>query len=356
MTQAKSTEKDTETLCKLDIPSLTPEQMASKSRRCSGKERLKQLLQLFRRDDRVLIVIMADPDSIASAFAMKRLLARRVEEVVIAHPNEIKRLNNIAMIELLKIPLERLKNIKPDSFTKTILIDSQPTHNPDLSCIKYDVVIDHHPITDGWSASFVDIRDDYGAVGTMMFEYLQTASIKSSVYLSTALVYAIKTDTQNFTKKAIQADVFCFQKLFRLINKNLLAKIESSDIRRVELKYFKTALMNMRITKNRIYVFLEKVQNPDILVVIADFLSTVHEIGWVIVGGRCGDKIVIIFRCDGYKKDAGKLANQVFGMLGSAGGHKQKARAEIPVKNLSEAMVSKMSTASLQKFFVKHLE
>lgn len=355
MTQAKNIDKDAVASCKLE-QSVSPEQMANKCRRCSGKERLKQLLQLFKRDDRVLIVIMADPDSIASAFAMKRLLARRVEEIVIVHPNEIKRLNNIAMVELLKIPLERLKNIKPDTFTKTILLDSQPTHNPDLANFKYDVVIDHHPITSGWSASFVDIRPDYGAVGTIMFEYLQNAFIKCSIHLSTAIFYAIKTDTQNFTKKAIQADILCFQKLFKLINKNLLAKIESSDIRRIELKYFKTAFVNMKITKNRIYTFLEKVQNPDILVVIADFLAAVHEISWVIVGGKCADKLVIIFRCDGYKKDAGKLAQKVFGTLGSAGGHKQKARAEIPLKNLPEALVNKMSTTSLQKFFVKHLE
>jgi hypothetical protein len=46
-------------------------------------------------------------------------------------------------------------------------------------------------------------------------------------------------------------------------------------------------------------------------------------------------RLVVIIRCDGYRKDAGKLASRVFGALGFAGGHREKARAEVPMENLS---------------------
>jgi nanoRNase/pAp phosphatase (c-di-AMP/oligoRNAs hydrolase) len=41
--------------------------------------------------------------------------------------------------------------------------------------------------------------------------------------------------------------------------------------------------------------------------------------------------VVVIFRGDGITRDVGLLAAQAFGGLGSAGGHKGMARAEIPL-------------------------
>ncbi|NDY42372.1 phosphoethanolamine methyltransferase [Dissulfurirhabdus thermomarina] len=336
-------------------PSVSAAGSAKASRRLSNRERLKAFLDLFKREDRVLVLIVADPDALASALAVRRLLARRVEEVTIAHPNEIKRVNNLAMVELLKIPIQRLRTFKKDDYTKFVLVDSQPSHHPDLERISYDAVIDHHPLTKGWDAPFVDIREDYGAVSTQMTEYLRAAGIKPSVALATALFYGIKTDTHNFAKKASYGDVLSFQYLFKRINQNLLRKIETSDIRRSELKFFRAAFEQMIISKKRIYTHVGKVANPDILVVVADFFTHIHDIGWVIVSGFYGERLVVIFRCDGYKKNAGRLAVKSFGKVGSAGGHRQSARAEVPLQNLDPALVENFSSQVLQRLTVKHI-
>ena len=325
-------------------------------RRMSNKERLKAFLHLFKRDDRVLIIIVADPDSMGSAFAIKRLLSRRVSETVIAYCNQIKRLNNIAMREILKIPMQPLRGTKRDEFTKFILVDSQPTHKKEFENIQFHAVIDHHPLSEGWQAPFMDIRPEYGAVCTMMSEYLKSAGIKPSVALATALFYGIKVDTKNFTQKATPQDVYCFQNLFKRINQYWLSKIEKSDMRKSELKYFKTALTVMRFRKKRIYAFLGRVSNPDVLVLIADFFTHVHEVGWVFIAGQVGERLIIILRCDGYKKDAGKLAKNFLGKFGPAGGHKQSARAELPLKNLPEDFREEFTTDTLIKLFVKHLD
>ena len=47
------------------------------------KDRLRKLWQLFNHEDRLLILIDADPDSIASALALKRLLWRRLASCAI---------------------------------------------------------------------------------------------------------------------------------------------------------------------------------------------------------------------------------------------------------------------------------
>jgi nanoRNase/pAp phosphatase (c-di-AMP/oligoRNAs hydrolase) len=353
---ASSIDTNKEQDSKRDESLKSPDQNARATKRLSNKERLRSFLQIFKRDDRVLIVIVADPDAMASAQALKRLLSRRTEEVLIAHVNRIKRINNLAMRDFLKIPLQLLKTIKQDQYTKFVLVDSQPPHHPDLASISYDAVIDHHPITDGWDAPFVDIRPEYGAVSSMLTEYLKAAKINPTVALATALFYGIKADTQNFTKKTSSSDVLCFQYLFKRINQQLLNKIENADIRRSELKYFRIAFENMKISKKRIYAHVGRVANPDILVLIADFFSHVHDIGMVIVSGQYGEKLVVIFRCDGYKKNAGKLASRVFGEIGSAGGHRQSARAEVSYKNLPENVTKNFTTNTLLRLVVKHLK
>ena len=64
----------------------------------TNKEKLGRFLSLFKGSSKVLVVINADPDSIASAMAVKRLLWRKVSEVGIAYFNKISRPDNLATI------------------------------------------------------------------------------------------------------------------------------------------------------------------------------------------------------------------------------------------------------------------
>lgn len=324
------------------------------SARKSAKERLEEFWNVFEKEDDVLVVINADPDALASALSIKRLLRYRVKNVVIAHPNEIRRLNNVAMVERLRIPLERLKNIKVCDYSKVVLVDSQPNHLPCFENISFNVIIDHHPLGEEWEADYVDIRPDYGATATMMVEYLRAASMKPSVALATALFYAIKVDTQDFEKKGGLADGISFRYLFNIANRNLVRKFELTDLRRSEIKYFSEALANLKYSKRRFYSHVGRVRSPDVLVIIADFLNHVGEIDWVFVSGIHGEKLVVIFRCDGYRKSAGKLASRIFGSLGSAGGHKDSARAEVPLKNL-DVDEKEFNTLTLKRFTQRHM-
>ena len=161
---------------------------------------MRRFYEQFSNDDQVLIVIQADPDAIASAMAVKRLLWRKVGGVTIAHINVIKRPDNIAMIRLLKVNLIHSDKIDENKFSRFVFVDSQPKHNDAFSRFRPDVIIDHHPDC-GIKAPFVDIRPQYGANSTIMTEYLRAAKIKPSVTLATGLFYAIKTDTSNLNGK-----------------------------------------------------------------------------------------------------------------------------------------------------------
>jgi nanoRNase/pAp phosphatase (c-di-AMP/oligoRNAs hydrolase) len=323
----------------------------------SAIARLNGLWAVFDRNDTVLIVINADPDAIASAMALKRLLSYRVQSVTIGYPNEIRRLNNLTMVERLKVPIERLHTLAMKDYTKKILLDSQPNHLASFEKLIFDVVIDHHPVTTGWDAAFIDIRPEYGAVSSIMVEYLRAAGIKPSVALATALFYGIKVDTQNFQKQNMQvADGICFRYLFNIGNLNLVRKFELTELRRSELRYFRNALSEITVSNRRAYVHLGKVSTPDILVIIADFFNRVDGFDWIIVSGIHGEKLVVIFRCDGYRKNAGKLAKTTFGRFGPAGGHREAARAETPLKNLHLREHQEFSTKTLIRLVTQYVK
>ncbi len=300
-------------------------------------ERLKRFYDIFIGEDQVLIGINADPDAIASAMAVRRLLWRKVAGVTIACTNVIKRPDNLTMLRLLGVNLVQFDEVALERFSKFVLVDSQPSHDIKFKALKADVIIDHHPDA-GETAAYTDIRPDYGANASILTEYLRTAQIKPSARLATALFYAIKTDTDNFERKALFEDVRAFQFLFRHVNIHMARKIEQSELKFEFLKYFKIALAEKRRRKGKLYAHLGNVPSPDVCVLIADFFMRVSSVSWSIVSGRCNKKLVIIFRNDGIRKNAGRLASLSFGQLGSAGGHKSMARAEITYTELKPAV------------------
>jgi nanoRNase/pAp phosphatase (c-di-AMP/oligoRNAs hydrolase) len=297
----------------------------------TAKERLRRFYAQFSGDDHVLIPIVADPDAIASAMAVKRLLWRRVAAVTISNVNEVQRTDNLVLIRLIGVTLTPWEKVEPARYNRVVLVDAQPDHHERLADLNPQVIIDHHPLSDSSHAPFVDIRPKYGATASIVTEYLRAAKIKPSTLLATALYFAIKTDTSDFERHTVMEDLEAFQFVFRRSNIALARRIECAEIRLDFLQYFKRALEEMYLRKGRVFVHLGAVSHPDVCVQIADFFLHTDSVKWSIVSGVHQRKLVVIFRNDGIRTDAGKLAKRAFGKWGSAGGHKSAARAEVPL-------------------------
>jgi nanoRNase/pAp phosphatase (c-di-AMP/oligoRNAs hydrolase) len=300
----------------------------------STTEKLRRFYSRISSEHQVLVLINADPDAMASAMAVKRLLWKKVAGVTISNVNIIKRPDNLAMVRLLGIPLIHIDGISPSNYHRVVIVDSQPDHNQTFSDFTVDAVIDHHPDTSPATIPYKDIRPRYGAVATIMTEYLRAAKIKPSAKLATGLFHAIKTDTNNFQRQTAIEDVRAFQFLFHHANIHLDRRIEQAEIRLDFLKYYRKALLVMRRKRDRIFVHLGPVTHPDICVLIADFFMKVDSINWSIVSGVSEKCLTVILRNDGLRKNAGNTAKKSFGHIGSAGGHKSMARAEIPTDKL----------------------
>jgi nanoRNase/pAp phosphatase (c-di-AMP/oligoRNAs hydrolase) len=72
-----------------------------------------------------------------------------------------------------------------------------------------------------------------------------------------------------------------------------------------------------------------------------------------VAAGLCDHKLVVIFRAGGLRQDMGRLAQAAFKALGSAGGHKNMARAEIPLANLEPKLLAQ--PAGLSRFILRRL-
>jgi nanoRNase/pAp phosphatase (c-di-AMP/oligoRNAs hydrolase) len=294
-----------------------------------------RLLEVVDSSDTLGILINADPDSMASAMALKRIFWKKARRVVVYRINSIKRADNLAFVKFLSVEQKHIRYLKRSTIKKWALVDSQPQHHKLFMKQEYDIIIDHHPATDQLQANFLDIREGYGANSSIMTEYLKAGKIKPSPRLATALFYGIKTDTHNFIRVSIPHDMDAFKYLYKFTNFRILRKIESSEMTRGMLSKYRQAMENLIFIRDIAFVHMERVDNPDLLVQIADFFMKIAEIQWSIVSGVYKDNLVVILRNASFQNDAGKTASKVFGRWkGSAGGHRNAARAEIPLENI----------------------
>ncbi len=323
-------------------------------------QRLEKFLSLFSSDNRVLVVINADPDAIASATAVKRLLWRKVSEVKVTYFNEIRRPDNLTMLRVLDIEIIPIKEINEKNFDKFVTVDSQPDHHECFAMFRYNAIIDHHPLSCD-SADFNDIRPEYGACSTMMTEYIKAADIKPSENLATALIMGIKTDTKGFLRHTAMEDVRAFQFLYRYANPSMIARIESAEFREKDLDFIAKAIKRKKIINRRVYSYTGKIENPDQCVITADFFMKIESANWSVVSGIYNKKLVIIVRNDGLRKSAGKAVKEAFDFIGSAGGHRTMARVEIKMDDLEKELESQkesepLSDVNIAEWIIEKIE
>ena len=291
--------------------------------------KLLSQLDLLKRDQKWLIMINADPDAMASSAALRRIMSTRVNLVDVAHINEISRPDNLAMIRYTRLHMKRYQPEMRAQYTHFAMVDSQPSHSPLFGGIEYSLIIDHHPlVTEPAPGLFTEILPDYGATSTIFTEYLYNLGLRPGRTLATALQFGIKTDTMNFQRNVSEVDLRGYMYLNKFADQTLLSRIVRSEFHLSWLPQFAKATTNLHKAGKGHFIYIGKVDNPDILVVIADFFTRVYEIRWLVVSGYYDSKAVLIFRGDGLSNDMGRLASVKFNELGSGGGHKTMARAE----------------------------
>ncbi len=319
--------------------------------------KLKTMLQ---ENDTLAILIYGspDPDAVASAMALRELLnqTKPLAKCVFVATEHVIRQQNAEFVKAMKVEIEMLDKTDLKEYRLIALVDAQPTFFGDaLAGIQPQIVLDHHPCRTVWHASLADVRADYGSLSTVMTEYLLVARTKIPKRLYTALVYGIRTDTNNFERDVRLEDVSAYYFNFMHANRQLIRRIELNQIPGRFLKYFDYAHKHKRRYRDRVICFLGAVESADACVQVADFYIQIINIFHVIIAGLVKDRLIVIFRGDGYRHDCGAIAIRSFGSIGSAGGHRSAARVEIPLETMKNILEEGLSQDAVHRFLVQQL-
>jgi nanoRNase/pAp phosphatase (c-di-AMP/oligoRNAs hydrolase) len=318
--------------------------MAAKSRNDQKKHEMRQMLERLydvtsgAGSINILIYGNPDPDALASAIALKSILERRRCAVKIGYTGAIGRPENASMIRQLNIPAGPMSEEQAADADLVALVDCQPQFFKDFNLSRCDIVIDHHPLFLDRPVAFADIRPNYLSASSIMTEYLRAANIRLTSRMASALYYGIKSDSRHFMGDLSAGDVDAVRWLRDKADRDIVKVIEFSQFSGETLDYFSIALVRRRFVKGVMYAHLGPVPSADVCVQVADFLIRVEHVGWALVSGIIGDVLVIVFRNDGIKKDAGHTARAAFESVGSAGGHYTMGRAEISARSLPEGV------------------
>lgn len=325
-------------------------------RRASTVSKVRALRAMCEAAKKLLILIYGnpDPDALSSAWALRTLVKRNADNSTIAYTGQIGRVENQALIETLALPVEKFNPERRGEYDLIATVDGQPAFFPAEPAIPFDIVIDHHPKTKPVTARFVDIRPNVGATASILTGYLLDAGEKIHRRLATALFYALRTDTQYFQRFLADEDLTALRVLSRTADENTIRRIELSHFPIDTLDYFGIALVKRLVAREVVFTNLGHVKSADICVHVAEFFIKVTSISWSIVAGVFADTLVVVFRCDGYHSDAGKIARAAFAEIGRAGGHRTMARAEVPIDSLRASCPS-LSNEEIEYFLLKRL-
>jgi len=284
--------------------------------------------------DRVAIVLQddPDPDAMSSAMALRTLLGRNKVTTPIFSFKPVTRPENRTMVHLLEIEILAATTEELASFDKIAMVDVQPGYF-EGKLPRADIVIDHHPGYEPGTAVFEDVRTKYGATATIMTEYLLCARESISERLATALFYGIRSDTLALSRRATDDDVQAFMHLYPIANYNLLRQIDRPELPQSFARVLARAMERLEVRDGLVVLHLGKVERDDLIVQMADFCLQFEDVEWVAVAGKLDYALVISVRTHGTGRgNAGEVVKNLFGDIGNAGGHRNMAKAVIPLR------------------------
>jgi nanoRNase/pAp phosphatase (c-di-AMP/oligoRNAs hydrolase) len=287
------------------------------------------LTELVRRQGKGRWLVLThdnpDPDALASAQLLCRILRQAFgQKVTAAYGGIIGRAENREMVRTLRLSFSHIRYLNLKNYQHFALVDTQPRsgNNQLPPRIVPDVVIDHHPVrANTQTGPFYDIRPKYGATATILAEYMLEAGILPTHALATALIYAIRSETQDFAREHAGPDKAIHDLFFPQTHHRLLARIQSP---RLPFAYFSNlhdALENLESVDSLVLSHLGPVEQPDIVPEIADLLLRMEGKTWSLATGYFQDRLYLSIRTTNTRGDAGALMRRVVGRRGKGGGH-----------------------------------
>ena len=264
-----------------------------------------------------------DPDAIASAFGLQRLLGLYGIESTLCYDGRIDKLSSSKMLDMFQIRMQSYESLAPGmrETDRIICVDSQK-HGGNVTDFIGDEVacIDHHPTYVPVEYLYQDVRIT-GACATLIAEYFMLSGNEPDRDTATALLYGLKMDTLQFTRGVTQLDVDMFQFLFPFCDRERLSALERNNMELSDLNAYGAAIESIELFDTVGFSWIP-FSCPDALVaILSDFILSLVEVDVAIVCALREDGVKLSARSYNTAVSAGDLLHKALEGIGNGGGH-----------------------------------
>jgi len=277
-----------------------------------------------------------DPDCLASSLALGAIAEHAgIDERHILYSGTISHQQNRAFINLLDMKLrpfaaEAVQD-RPDGSLMAFVDHAVPGENNEVPPdVAVDIVIDHHD-TDPVAARFLDHRPAVGATATILVEHLRGLEVPVSQSLTTALLFAVRRETLGFLRGTTAAEYDAAGWLHGRADRSLLRTLSNPSVSGSTVDTIAEAIRNRIVRQSVLISGVGRTTERDALPQAADYLATLEGVDTTVVFGLVDDSVHLSARSTDPRVHVGRVLEEAFADVGSAGGHREMAGGEVPL-------------------------
>ncbi len=300
--------------------------------------RLEELL----RFDQIIIQCHDDPDAdaVASGFALLEYLKSQGKEprLVYGGSRPVSKSNMLLMLQLFQIPLEWIRpteQLPPPELLVTV--DCQAGQNKVAPLpFRTLAVIDHHQVPDPQALPpLQEVRSNYGACSTILWDLMRQAGFAPHRRLATALYYGLYMDTKQFQDISHPMDKDMRDGL--KIDRDAILRLQNANLSLEEITIAGQALSSLHCDPERRFA-VAQVQpcDPNILGIVSDMVLEVDTVDVCVAYCMLPEGAKISVRSCLADIRADGLAQWIARDLGGGGGHLTKAGGTLRREKLED--------------------
>jgi nanoRNase/pAp phosphatase (c-di-AMP/oligoRNAs hydrolase) len=293
----------------------------------------RQLGEVIDRTETKLAVRVhrsPDPDSIASAAALKAIAESRDVAADIVYDGEIGHQENRAFVNLLGIELVSRDDIDIADYDTVALVDHAKAGDPEAE-ENAQIIIDHYEHEHDHDVEFTDIRPNVSATSTILTKYIQELDLALEQEVATALLYGIRAETLDFKRDTTPADLTAAAYLYPFADHDTLEQVESPSMSPETLDVLAEAIRNREVKGSHLVSNAGFIRDRDALSQAAQHLLNLEGITTTAVFAISDDTIYLAARSKDIRMDIGRVLEDAFDDIGETAGHSTDASVEIPL-------------------------
>ena len=293
---------------------------------------LKKLLALLKKTDlkRNRLYIQThdfpDQDAVASAFGLQKLLEHYGYRPELIYAGELQRESLSDMVRSLGIKLHKAsaRATAPGDFIMIVDGCKGSKNVTELPGTEL-AVIDHHASAAAKNTPFRDVRRNYGACSTIIYEYYRGAGVKVPRRVATALLLGINIDTALLTRRVSPHDMEACYLLHKRADNRLAGRLLRNNTELGDLVHFKAALAGLVVKGSYAFCYLPGGCGQNLLAILGDFFLSLKEVHFAVVCAHNGNRINVSVRSENVEWHAAEILKAALAGRGLGGGHPDMA-------------------------------